>query len=310
MKTDKELRSGGPPSTYDWTMRSTFRSCPRKLYFFLRGLDYANTPPYFTFGKAWQATLDQWYDPQVGEDWLPDSIVQHYLRALEGGRKVWAEDGVEGFTPNDCATMELLFQHYVSTYPLEPFKVIGTEKGWEWPFRDTPYYLGGSLDGYIEWSPYGVLVMENKTTGLYLGDQFLKQWNFSGQVTQYTWYLVQLMGEEIFGCLMNMASKRIPKTKAPTNLFARDLQKRSPFQLEEFEQGVLLDIQDIEREWDRWAWPKTLNPIECVGGIGRAPCLFQPLCLTEAHPWELDPSTWAREGITSRDGDWCPWKRG
>ena len=307
MLTDKEFRENEPPLTYDNTMRTIFRSCPRKLYWFLRGLDYVSIPPYFTFGKAWQVVLDNWYNPQVETGMSPDQIYTHGEAALEKGREVWEKDGAIGNGINTWENFKALFSYYMATYPFEPFKVIGMEQGWEWPLEGTPYFLGGSLDGYIEWEPYGLLLLENKTAGVYLGDQYIRQYSFSSQITQYIWYLTQLHGEEVFGCLVNMACKRIPKKKVPENLFARDLQKRSPFQLEEFEQDILLVIKDVEREWDRWIWPKTEDIINCVGGIGKASCLFQNLCLAEAKPWELDP--FAYEGIGIREGPWEPWKR-
>ena len=167
---------------------------------------------------------------------------------------------------------------------------------------------GGSLDAYLEWPGYGLLVLENKTTGSYLTDNYIDSWSFSSQVTQYIWYLTQLQGKEIFGCLMNMACKRIPKKKTPDALFARDLQKRSPFQLEEFEEEVFAQIKDIEKEWNRWLWPRTRNHVECAGGIGKSPCLFRPLCKAQTKPWDLEDPT-SFEGIVWREGPWEPWKR-
>jgi len=305
---DKELREGGPPTTYDNTMRGTYRSCPRKMYWFLRGLDYEQTPSYFTFGKVWQIVLDAWYSPQTDSTMGTDAIYAHGMRALEVGRKAWDDEGCVGSRNDTWENLELLFKHYIGQYPTEPFRVVGTEKGWEWPLAGTPYFLGGSLDGYIEWEGYGLLVMENKTSGVYLTDQYIRQWNFANQITQYIWFLTRFLGKEIFGCLMNMATKRIPKKKAPDSLFARDLQKRSSWELEQFEEDILLDIKDIEREWERWIWPKSGNPIECVGGIGKAPCLFQSLCSVDAKPWEIDPMNY--QGLIWRKEKWEPWKRG
>lgn len=304
---DKSMREEGPPLTFDNTMRGTFRSCPRKFYWFWRGLDYATTPPYFTFGRAWQAILDKWYTPQVTQSMSPTEIYAKMEDALEAGRQVWAEDGAIGSGVNTIENLEELFKHYVGTYPVEPFVVVGAEKGWEWPIAGTPYFLGGSLDDYVQWQPYGYLIMENKTSGVYLNDQYIRGWSFAQQVSQYIWYLTQLKGDEVFGCLMNMACKRIPKKKTPDALFARNLETRDPFELEEFIESTLLDIKDIEREWERWKWQKTVNQIECVGGIGKSPCLFQGLCQAKAKPWELDPLAYA--GIKWREEKWEPWLR-
>lgn len=306
--TDKEMREADPPSTFDNTLLTTWASCPRKFYWFWRGLDYAFVPPYFVFGRVWQIVLDAWYSKQTSPEMSPSEIYSWGLEALEVGRAAWDEDGVEGAGVNTWENLELLFKYYIGTYPTEPFKVIGTEAGWEWPLVGTPYFLGGSLDGYLEWPGLGLLVLENKTSGVYLSDNYIDGWSFSSQISQYIWYLTQLHAEEVFGCYMNMACKRIPKKKEPEDLFARDLQKRSPFQLEEFVDEVILQIKDIEREWDRWIWSKARNQIECVGGIGKSPCLFRPLCKAQAKPGELEDPT-SFEGITWREGPWAPWKR-
>jgi len=308
MFTDKELREGGPPQTYDWTMRSNFRSCGRKLYWFLRGADYASIPAYFTFGKAWQAILDKWYVPQVTVDWSPSQIKEHIARAIENGRKVWQEDAPVEFGVNTWDNLILLFQWYRANHPIESWRVVAMEQGWEYPLAGTPYFLGGSLDGYLEWKPYGLALLENKALGVYLTDKVAAQFAHSGQITQYIWYLTKLLGKEIFCALINMASKRIAKTKGCSeNQFMRSPEQRSAWQLEQFEEEVLVDISDVEREWERWKWPRTTNSIECVGGIGKSPCLFRPLCLAEAPFYELDPTSY--EGIVWRKGPWAPWKR-
>lgn len=308
--TNEELRAQGPPEVVDNTMRSVVRDCWRKGYWFFRGADYATTPAYFIFGQAWQLMLVEWYNHQDEMKERRDPAFREEVlnSCLQVGTKHWEESGTIGVRNDTLDNLHLLFRHYVANFPHDPFKVIGSESGWEWPIKGTPYSLGGSLDQYIEWKPYGTLVMENKTTGTYLTDSYIEQWSFSNQVSQYIWYLTQLKGKEVFGCLMNLATKNIPKKKAPDNLFARNLERRSLFQLEKFIEEILLDIKDIEREWDRWVWPKASNPINCAGGIGRSPCLFRPLCKVDADPWNIDPTQF--EGIVWREEKWEPWKRG
>lgn len=306
MLSDKEMREQGPPSTYDWTMLSN--PCWRKFYWFWRGLDYASTPAYFIFGQVWQIMLDHWYSPQVTIDWSPDQIKEHVERAIEAGRTAWTESGCLGYKNDTMENAEALFRLYTDAYTIEPYRVIGVEKGWVWPLTGTPHMLGGSLDTYIEWDYLGYLIQENKTSGVYLGDNYIGQWKHSGQVSIYIWYLTQLKGEEVHGALMNMACKRIPKTKASDGQFARDLQTRSSFQLDQFiEEQVLLKIQDFEREWDRWVWPRTGYQVDCAGGIGKAPCLYRPLCLLEAPLEDIDPTRY--EGYSWRPEQWAPWER-
>ena len=314
MRSDKELREAGPPKTYDWTLLSN--TCYRKLYWFLRGLDYATIPAYFVFGQAWQLALDSWYTPQVGIDWSPAEIKKHRDRAIEVARKHWMDSysigtsiAPAGAGSNTWENLEVLFKMYCKTYTVEPYRVLGAEKGWVWPLAGTPWMLGGSIDDYIEWEGLGSLVQENKTSGIYLSDQYIKQWDHSGQVSLYIWYLNQLKGKEVYGAYMNMACKRIPKKKVPDNLFARDLQTRTPERLDQFlEEQVVSKILDIEREWDRWLWPRTGFQVECVGGMGKSPCLYRPLCLLDVPISEQDPS--AFQGFAWRTEEWAPWERG
>ena len=108
---------------------------------------------------------------------------------------------------------------------------------------------------------------------------------------------------------MNIANKMVPgpRSKRTTPLFTRKLEKRSPNQLKEFEAEVLHDFKLIEDEWENWVWPKTVDPGECVGRVGRAPCLFRHICLTPVPFEEIDPLNF--QGIKLRTGVWEPWKR-
>lgn len=307
--TDTELREQGPPKIIDNSIRTTLGKnggCWRQSYFFFRGIEHRITPPYFVFGQAWQLMQVHWYSFQeeVDAGISPERRKEIVDSCLNVGTKHWIESGTYERRNDSLTTLHTLFRLYVEEHPKEIFKVLGSEKGWEWPIIGTPYSLGGSLDHYIERKEWGTLAMENKTTGIYLTDQYIEQWSYSPQVTTYIWYLSQLLGREIFGCYMNLATKRIPKA----NVFSRPLERRSSFQLEEFLENVLEDFADLEKMWDRWNWPKTANPINCAGGIGKSPCLFRPFCLMDAHPWEVDVTL--TENMQWRPEKWEPWKRG
>lgn len=312
MKLDKELKESPPIDTFDNTMLTMYWCCPRKMYWFLRGADYKFVPPYFTFGKAWQEALVTWYlsSEELGKtinEMSPEELFHHGELAKSIARKVWAEDGATGAGVNTLENLELLFNWYMIEYPGEVWKVAEMEIGFVWPVRNTSYFLAGSMDGVISWPSFGDVILENKTTGLSLSDSYLKQFAFSPQISQYIWAYTMTKGREIPGCLINTASKRIPKTKRPDKIFARSLEKRSEFQLEQYEKDTILVIEDIMREWDRWLWPKTRNEIECTGGIGRAPCLFQNLCIGETPKEDINPLSFPE--IKDRITPWEPWKR-
>jgi len=257
-----------------------FPSCPRKLYWFLRGADYHSIPAFFTFGKAWQIFLVHWYSKSL-EGLHPEEIFQHGELAKAKGHKIWQEDSPIEATTNTLENFDLLCNWYMIEYPSELWKPIDMEIGFVWPLEGTSWFLAGSIDGRINWPPHGMLVLENKTTGLYLSDSVVSQYAFSPQVTQYIWGITKFEGKEIFGCLMNLASKRVTKKKPAFGLFTRTLEKRSLFQLNEYERDTRLVIEDIHREWDRWIWPKGRDQINCSGGIGKSPCLFRSLLIRE-----------------------------
>jgi hypothetical protein len=100
------------------------------------------------------------------------------------------------------------------------------------------------------------------------------------------------------------------KLEVPEGVFMRNLEKRSDFRMKEFERDSRLLIEDIYRDYDRYCWPKTKNAIECVGGIGKSPCQFRRICLSDQDPWEMSDEQLLGQDLKMRDGLWEPWKRG
>ncbi len=301
--TDQELRDQGPPTTLDNTIRSTYADCPRKLYWFLRRFEYANRPAYFTFGAAWQEILLEWYsqDKERGP-------TERFAICCQKGLDYWDKAGEDGSAPNNKENLLSMFAYYVQKFPSEPWHVIAGESGWEWPLatiNGTEYFLGGSLDGYVDWPGYGILCLENKTTGMYLTDSFLNQWSFSPQVTGYIWALTRMQGKEIFGALMNLASKR--NMKEPDKRFTRTLEKRNEDQLQQFERDWIYFIEELERAWFEWVWPLATNAINCAGGIGRSPCQYRPLCAHGAPIRSVDPNS--IPSLVESKELWKPWAR-
>ncbi len=319
---DNELRELGPPRTLDNTLRTAFSLCPRRFYWMQRGYDYSKKPAFFTWGSAWHECLHQWHknwDMKIGE---------RLDLSMGAGVDYWNENigEVEPGPVDNLDNLVALFLKYAEAYPVDGWRLVGGEIGWRWPVGSTSIvvknssayeirrwtekqrWYGGSMDGYVTWEGYGKLVLEHKSVNGYLSDGYLNQWSYAQQITGNIWGLTKMQGEDIFGCLMNLASKRIPKTsKGKTNLFSRRLEKRSPIRLEEFEGEVLRNFDQIEQEWDRWTWSMAVDPRECAGGIGKSPCLFRDICLVPIPFHEVDPLIY--QGIRLRDEMWEPWKR-
>lgn len=314
--TDDQMRDAGPPKIYDNTMFSYAEACWRRFYWFWRGLDYKIKPAYFITGQAHQEALDAWYSYKD-----PD-------RAHAAIDKVWEGSGAVPQYNDTPETNHALLGYYIQAYPQENFNVIlltqpdgtaTTELGFQFPLSKTKCYLAGAIDGYLDWGHYGLMVLENKTTSTYLNDKYIAQWSFSFQVSQYLWALNQLL-ENVWGTLMNLACKKMKIAAlrgwnsgepVPDGLFARTLEKRSPLQMEQFEENCRYFISEFHRMWDLWLWPMTRNPIECVGGIGKAPCPYQALCKQNALPWEIEDPIDVTQGMLKyRESKWTPWERG
>ncbi len=202
MKSDSEMKTSGPPKTLDNTIRTTFDSCRRMSYWFFRGLEHRVTPPYFIWGRAWQEAMESWY---AASDL---AIPLRFEKAVKAAEDLWDTEGGQDMGTNKRVLLERLLKAYVVTYTdMERWRPIKLgekiELGFEYPFGSKGYFLAGAVDGYLEWEPYGNLVLENKSSGVPLSDRWCGQWGFSTQVSQYSWGLTQIMGKEPFGVLIN-----------------------------------------------------------------------------------------------------------
>ena len=306
---NQELKNQPFPNTWDATMLTMFWQCPRSFYWFLRGVDYntLNRPAFFSWGSAFQEMLTYWY---ANTENL--SFKERFDRALTAGLQYWDNEAEDNPPLNTRAGLIKIFEAYVDFYPSEPWNLVkgGGELGWVWPLNKD-YYLGGSLDGYITWPGYGTLILENKTSGGYLSDLYISQWAYSTQITNYIWYLTQLLRKDkAFGCLVNMITKVLPGVRAKwkTPRFTRSLETRSVTALENFQQQAFKTIDRAKGCWNTWNWPKTFNHINCSGGAGISACKMRRICLLDEPFEELDPPL-RYDYLEYRKEVWAPWAR-
>ena len=306
---DKELREGGPPKRFDNTILSNFCDCDRKLYWFLRGLDYKETPSYFTFGRCYGTACNVWHSSQ-GLGILPK---KRLADALVAAQKIWDEECPAEHDVNNWQTFFEVFKEYVVNYgEKEPWEMVygKGEKGFALPLPGAPEGVEycGAIDAPILWKPYGMLIREDKTTGDWVNQKFLDQWDFATQVTGYVWAFESVIGE-CFGGYMNIAGKK--KRKIPEDRFARYLTKRTEDEIQRFLEETVRLVEGIWREWDSgaWNWDKKgkRNQMTCTGGMGRSRCLYASLCSLDLEPWELEEYNFLDE-FTWR-GKWAPWER-
>ncbi len=317
--SERELRAEGPPKKWDNTLRTTYKQCARKFYWWkIRKVDYLVKPSYFSWGTAWHEIKGYWltskgikaeiYSPQ----WKEDATM-----ALMVGLNSWDNSGGVDNNLDTRENLSRLWKTTLKSYPSEPYEVIkgGAEVGWLWPLpqkggQTSSYYLGGSMDAIIYWEEFGYLPLEIKTTGMWLSDWYLLQWSFSSQITQYIWYVTQLLGtEKTYGAYLDITTKQnTHRAKASTTpQFARPMQTRSEDQLKEFENDWRGDIELIEKSYDKWHFPKTVDTVNCTGGVGKSRCPYSGLCLSGIRKGLVDPM--AFPNLTYRSHEWKPWER-
>lgn len=324
---DQELRSQGPPDTFDYTMGDTWEDCPAKLYFLLRGVVTIEEPDYFVSGRAWTNALTAWYMTKGTQEERLDAARAEMI-------KTYAEAKSHPTTPERSLDNLLnLLDLYILTYPQEGWVMIAGEVGWRFPLSD--FYLGGSMDGYIRWDPYGPINLENKTTLAYVTEETLLQYRLHLQVTQYIWGLEKTIMEPVWGSLVNIAFLRIMKSAQKAQQFARSIEQRRPDELSSFEEKWKWRVSAIrsmwhsksngmeqwrrrykhhlsnwkpqpspQTIWPEWSWPQLGR--FCGGGYGLKPCPYFWLCQQGTDVTKLH----IPENIYRFREPWEPWERG
>jgi len=304
---DSELRASGPPDTFDNTMLANYL-CPRQLYFFLRRIEPEVKLAYFTFGRAFGQGINQWHETQ---DSMMSQEEREFLSQEEATR-IWQKENPREKNNDNFNNLTHMISSYCSLYSQpEAWKMISAEVGFRLPIPETEIYYAGSLDAYIEWPGYGLLLREDKTTASYITESFITQWSHASQVTGYIWALEQTLGEMPFGALMNIASKRPRKDEILR--FSRNLETRSKDQIDRFMTETISITDSIRGQWNKnsWFWPKLgeRNPMMCAGGIGRSPCTYRNICILDTEPWELDGHEYSLHGLVENPHPWEPWER-
>lgn len=307
---DTVMREAGPIDTGDNTIISNYVKCHRKLYWFLRRYVRERTPSYFTFGRGFGQGINKYHEMQ-GKNFSWD---ERRLAAAKEAAQIWHKEDPfirPGDKSNTLENMLLLLKLYCETYQDdEDWIVIASETGFRLPIPGSPFYYAGSLDCYIQWPNLGLLLREDKTVGDYITDNYLAQWTHASQVTGYIWALGSVIGEEPYGCLMNIASKR--NRKVPSDRFARQLETRTEWKISRFMEETVKIMEQIANEWEDWCWAKTgeRDPISCAGGMGRGPCEYRSLCLLDMDPWNFPPSySFSVAGLEETIRPWAPWER-
>lgn len=288
-------------NTIDPSMGSAVDECARKFYFrYVRGVTPIWEPDYFISGRAWDAMLGEWR-----KDGTPS---ERYVAALSAMQAVYDTCRCEFF--NERRTPEnltALFAYYIEWEEFQPpYKVLGSNLGFRFPYKD--FFLGGELDAFLEWPPYGVVVDENKTTTIIPESKGWPRYEdgfslgrYANQITHYLWACMQI-SEEVWGTRALIACLDIPKRPTTQRTLFQPLWlKRTQAQILDYLDLCEARMRKIRDCQARGVWPKEGQ--HCTGGWGFSRCEYAPLCQLPIHLEDIEvPLNLYRVGEP-----WAPW---
>jgi len=300
--------------TIDPTMGSTLDECPRKFFLtFKLNLTTAYEPDYFISGRAWDAARGELETLEIeieGSKVSNPTFAQRWESAMRKLNFIYDNANPRFINPKrDKPNIITLLELFLEQNKEPPYTVLASNIGFRFPYKD--FYLGGELDRYMQWEPYGVVVGEDKTTVMVIGskgyDNYragFKLGQYANQITHYHWAASQIT-EKVFGTCVLVASLDIPKR--PTTI----RQQFEQIWIQHSDQKVrdYLDLCESRIARIRWhekegKWPKEGR--HCTGGWGFHQCEFKELCIMDIPlnqiTWETIPQNLFKQATT-----WKPW---
>lgn len=251
-----------PRDAFDYTMMSTFMTCPRKYYYRMqRGLVNKMQASAPEFGKAIHKALDVWY---TGRD-------------LEAAVAIFKKEFKENLELDDKRTHKMgqwILTNYAEKYTDQPFKVLSTEKEFcvDLP---TGKKLIGRIDKVIEWDG-AVWVMDHKTTSQ-LGATYMNMHTPNLQFSGYVYAAQQLGFTKCVGVLVDaiLVAKGLLEASSRGRLtpLLRDFAFRSPEDIEEYLKVIGQIQEDIKHSEDTDWWVPNWESCSDYGE-----CTFRRVC--------------------------------
>jgi len=294
--------------TIDPTMGTTIDECPRKFYLsFILNLTTKYEKDYFVSGRAWDAARGEIEKTDRGE-LLP--FGKRWDNAMKVLDEIYENANTQFINPKrEKSNIVSLLQLYLKDFPNPPYKVLASNVGFKFPYKD--FYLGGELDRYMEWPPYGIVVGEDKTTVIVIGSRNYDNYRagftlgqYANQITHYNWAVRQIT-ENVFGTCVLIASLDIPKRATTIR------QQFDQIWIQHSEQKIrdYLDLCESRMSKIRWCekegkWPKSGR--QCSGSWGFQACEFKELCLMDLPLDQINEETipW---NLYKQARRWRPW---
>jgi len=289
------------PKTLDPSMGSTIDECLRKTYYrYILGITPLHEPDYFVSGRAWDAMLGAWA--------TEGTTAERYTRALAAMQDVYDRCNCNFFKPvRTPENLTALFTKYVEWEKEEPpYTILASNVGFQFPYKD--FFLGGEMDRYLEWPPYGVVVDENKTTTIIPESKGWPNYEegfilgrYANQVTHYLWSVMQV-SENVWGTRVLVACLDIPKRESTIRtLFQPIWIRRTQAQILDYLDLCELRMRKLRDAWSRKCWPKEGQ--QCTGSWGFSACEYVPLCKLPIPLKQIEIPT----NLYLIGEPWAPW---
>ena len=225
MQMNSALHTDLAKRRYSYSALSQWLICQRRFYWgYVRGLVPDAPAPALHFGQAIHAGLAAWFDRRTTE-----AMLEAFHKGMEGAPTDLLRTPAKG---------ELILKGYIKQWPIEPFKVLENETEFEEVMPDGSTLIG-RIDRIIEWDGR-LLVMESKTTSGGLGASYFKQFSPNIQIDIECFAVARHYGH-CEGALID--ALQVCKTKEG---YARDVQDRTPEDLQRFEARYRRIVHDLE----------------------------------------------------------------
>lgn len=305
-KHDEELRSRRQhaPNTWDPSMVHSLLECSRLFYFtYIRNIGPPHEPDYFVSGRAWDAAMGEMERPT-------GTLDERYFKAIDAINKVYDNTTCIYFDPaRTRENLYILLEKWLELNAVLPYTVIESNLPLRVKIEDD-LYLGGELDKYMQWDPYGLVIGETKTSKEHSGtkkwDNYVQQFSlgsYANQITHYNIVVERAIGKTPWGTCVFTTCLDIPKRKTTQRqLFNKIWVEHSESRKAEWLKAVKFASWKCQYNWDTWEWP--MEGQKCTGPWGFIPCGYRHICNlpVELHQLEDVPPNYTQLG------EWAPWK--
>jgi hypothetical protein len=283
-------------------MTHCIAECERKFYFcYLRNVGLEGEPDYYVSGRAWDAA--------IGAFETKGNLRLRYEAAVKAINKVYDETTCEYFKPiRERDNVLALLERYVEEFPTPDYTVMAHNLPLKIEIAPR-LFLGGELDKYMQWEPYGLVIGETKTSNQVPGskywDSYMAQFRlgqYAHQIDHYNMVVERAIGRKPWGTCVFTACLDIPKRATTVRqLFSRIWIEHNEARSRDWLDTIQLQNEKAKWCWENWTWPPSGQ--RCTGAYGTAPCEYRFICQLGMELHELNELP----AIYVPKGKWAPW---